>query len=69
MNNERLALLLKYMDGLTTMMANDYRCVSEIDECVGWIRKEFTKEPQEPTEIVEFRGFNGFIDKGRNGIE
>lgn len=51
MNNERLSLLLKYMDGLTTMMANDYRCVSEIDECVRWIREEFQKEPKEPFEV------------------
>lgn len=48
MNNEtRLRDLLTYLDGLTTLTANDYRCNNEISECIGWIRDEFTKEPKE----------------------
>lgn len=47
MNNERLSALFTYLDGLTTLTANDYRCNNEISECIGWIRDEFTKEPKE----------------------
>lgn len=44
MNNERMTFLLTYLDGLTTLTANEYRCNTEIGECIGWIREEFTKE-------------------------
>lgn len=48
MNNERLSLLLKYMNGLNSLNDCGHKCNSEIDECIGWIREEFTKEPKEP---------------------
>lgn len=66
MNNERLSLLLKYMNGLNALNDGGHRCNSEIDECIGWIREEFTKEPKDPFALPTL---NGFIDKGRNGID
>lgn len=71
MNNERMDYLLAYMNGLTKLANSEvsYLCTKEIGECIGWIREELTKEPVEPKEIVELRGYTGFIDKGRNGIE
>ena len=49
MNNERMDYLLAYMDGLTRLASNDYLCVSEISECVKWIREELQKRDEVTT--------------------
>lgn len=41
MNNERVEYLLAYLSELTKLTTNDYRCNTEIAECIGWIREEF----------------------------
>lgn len=40
MNNERMDALFTYLDKLTALTANDYRCNKEIDECIVALRKE-----------------------------
>lgn len=57
MNNERLSALFTYLDGLANLAASDYRCNTEINECIGWIKAEFTKEPDTTTEV----SFNGVV--------
>lgn len=57
MNNERLDYLLRYMDGLARLNSGGYRCSSEIDECVGWVRKELLKEPENKTTVT----YNGEV--------
>lgn len=53
MNNERLSALFTYLDGLANLAASDYRCNTEINECIGWIKAEFTKE-MDDTVSVEY---------------
>ena len=84
MNNEsRLRNPFTYLDGLTTLTANDYRCNKEIDECIKALREELSLEKVEATKVsvtendwisasqgvsgFSVKGFSGFIDKGRNG--
>lgn len=44
MNNERLAELLAYLDGLTKLASVDgFFCVREVEECIGWIREVLTE--------------------------
>lgn len=57
MNNERLSALFTYLDGLANLAASDYRCNTEINECIGWIKAEFSKESQD-TEGLYFVGGN-----------
>lgn len=52
MNSERVTFLLEYLDGLTALTANDYRCNTEIGECIGMIRDEFAKSPKD---VIEYR--------------
>ena len=55
MNNERMSLLLKYMDGLTRLQHDgEFLCQREVTECLGWIREEFTKEPKDDITTVEY---------------
>lgn len=59
MNNERMSLLLKYMDGLTRLQHDgEFLCQREVTECLGWIREEFTKEPSEITEVTFYGKVN-----------
>lgn len=51
MNNERMTFLLSYLDGLTALTANEFRCNNEIGECIGMIRDEFAKAPNDAFEI------------------
>lgn len=45
MNNERMNALLTYLDGLAKLTANEYRCNTEIGECIGMIREELASKP------------------------
>lgn len=40
MNNERVDVLFTYLDKLSALTASDYRCNTEIDECIKALRKE-----------------------------
>jgi len=43
-NETRLRNLFTYLDGLSALTANDYRCNNEIAECIKAIRDELALE-------------------------
>lgn len=57
MNNERVEYLLAYLSELTKLTTNEYRCNTEIAECIGWIREELQKDTDKITTIT----FNGEV--------
>lgn len=58
MNYEKTKLLLDYLNTLHRLNDGDYRCVTEIDECIKQLRAEFAKTDEERETIeLNAKGF------------